>query len=520
MQKFPDVTDIKEDGNPAIRLFGRRYYKDQTPVEYLAEFLLAFSSPKRKNGEFNHSFLGISEDSSSPEYWPEDRIALKLFSFFAASKFDTRHPVHVECYKQGLELIKEKISSDQEKKDFDVHLIQSLFEGFVGVAKNRTWATQAFLPASDCLLAREVGWRHSGANGAAKIINGDWDKLKDFFKITDHNFMARGGELLFLQLVNLFLNIDDPCVVNITKSKDYAHLKIDISLRKDVESGLSAMLKEGEKDFGRLANFVENCLTDFNLKNIAGTGAAKFGWVPKQSITESLLFASEIRNICSSSHSSLQKTELLQSLCCMHVLRSLCFQARRLDFKNNKGSVFSGFIGNYAWVVCSQDTELAGESRKIAQEGNRHVEQMLFRILREPSAYSGDSPISESDLSSADENVYKLFRKLGKDIGLIIPRTGQYQRLVLPPHLIRFLVYSLIEPGGRITLFEFYRRIFAHYGIAIASREQAIALEWIRGVEGGLSVSGDALWFEDELQRGGVLIELSDAVSMVENPYK
>jgi hypothetical protein len=37
--------------NPAIRLYGRRFYKDQTPVEYLAEFLLVFASPKQQDGE-------------------------------------------------------------------------------------------------------------------------------------------------------------------------------------------------------------------------------------------------------------------------------------------------------------------------------------------------------------------------------------------------------------------------------------------------------------------------------------
>ena len=45
--RFPNISIEKQtDSNPAVRAFGRRFYKDQTPLEYLAEFLLCFSSKK------------------------------------------------------------------------------------------------------------------------------------------------------------------------------------------------------------------------------------------------------------------------------------------------------------------------------------------------------------------------------------------------------------------------------------------------------------------------------------------
>lgn len=516
MERFPKVDPDKADNNPDIKLFGRRYYKDQTPVEYLAEFLLAFASPKCEDDKTVFSFQGIAEDTPNPSYSPKDKVSLKLFTFFASSKFDTRHPVHMKSYKQGLDEIKAKInSSEDDKKDFDVSLIQSLLEGFVGVAKNRTWATQTFLPVSNSLLAREVGWRHTAA---LKETGVEWGEFERHFDVSAHNFMARGGELLFLQLVNLFNNISGPEVETLLASEDYQHLKVDINLRRDVENGLKAVLTEVEGSLGRLVNFLESCLVDFKLKN---KGPARFGWVPRQTFEEALLFATEIRNICSSSHGSLQKAELLQSLCCMHVLRSLCFQAQRMACKGSAKSKIKNFTGDYVWVVCAPDSDVAGEARKLAQEGSRYIEQVLYRVLRDPTAYSDNkAPEDEDVVDKADGNVFKLFRKLGKEIGLIIPPTGKNQRLVLPPHLIRFLVYSLIEPGERIRLVEFYRRIFAHYGIAIASREQVIALESLRGMSGELAISSDSKWFEEELQRGGVLIELSDAVSMVENPYK
>lgn len=73
---------ITDKANSAIRLYGRRFYKDQTPVEYLAEFLLAFASPKQTSKEGCYQFKLSTNDDENAHYWPEDRIALKLFSFF------------------------------------------------------------------------------------------------------------------------------------------------------------------------------------------------------------------------------------------------------------------------------------------------------------------------------------------------------------------------------------------------------------------------------------------------------
>jgi len=92
-------------------------------------------------------------------------------------------------------------------------------------------------------------------------------------------------------------------------------------------------------------------------------------------------------------------------------------------------------------------------------------------------------------------------------------------RFTLPNHLVRFFVGALIRPGERIKLNEFYRRLFAHYGISIASKEIAIAIKWMDSSMNLTGITANSSWFEDELLRGGFLIALSDAVSMVQNPY-
>jgi hypothetical protein len=270
------------------------------------------------------------------------------------------------------------------------------------------------------------------------------------------------------------------------------------------------MLSTVENHIGGLASFIEKCWECYKYR--PEPVASNLGWVPIDTATEAYLLASEILNIVSSSHGSLQKVEFLQNLCCMHVLRTLCCRARRLGADTG---VTDGFVGNYAWVVCARSSETAGEGKKLAIEGYQNIEQMLFRVLRLPHLKH-----AKTEPAKGDDHVYKLFRKLGKEIGLLIPKTGANIRFVLPNSIIRLLVASLIKPGERIRLTEFYRRIFAHFGIAIRSNELAVALNWLGNPNSVVSVAQDTTWFEDELQRGGFLIALSDAVSIVQNPYK
>lgn len=505
-QRFPHITDEKGKGenNAAIQLFGRRFFKDQTPVEYLAEFLLVFASAKTPEGGYRNQFPKVTADTVF-KYWPEDRLPLKFFSFFASSKLETRYRVHSEAYRTAIDDLKSRISGSEAKRDLSVRLLQSLFSGFVGVAKNRTWATQTFLPASHCLLAREVDWRHTNA---IKSNPDSWGATMEFFDTAAHNFMARGGELIYLQLLNVFSDFHSAAIACIRDDKSYWHLGDDSQWQEKIESHLQKMLGKVENHIGDLASFVEKCWKEYRCSD--EQKPSTLGWVPKDTAPEAYLLAAEMLNVVSSSHGSLQKIEFLQDLCCLHVLRTLCFRSRRLGADTDETP---GFAGNYAWIACSREGDAAA-GKTLAVEGYSKIEQMLYRVLRL-------SPGTDSAAAAkGDDHVYKLFRKLGKEIGLLAPPTGRNIRFVLPNSIIRLLVASLIPPGERIRLSEFYRRIFAHYGIAIRSTELALALSWLGNPNSVVAVAQDTSWFEDELQRGGFLIALSDAVSIVWNPYE
>jgi hypothetical protein len=530
-QRFPESMSggrSSANENPAIYLYGKRFYKDQTPVEYLAEFLLVFASPKKRYllGENEVAYRGAFEfdiEENEPCYYPKDKVALKLFSFFSSSKLETRHSAHHKAYMDSLDKLAEKIDGNDKKEA--TQLLQSLFNGFVGVSSNRTWVTHCFLPASASLLSREIDWLHSGKSGAKdqdltwvydeKIIcnsplepkSENCDIIK-YFVHDRHNFMARGGESLFLQLVNLFENINHDDINDLQESIYYGHLKsFLINIRKDVEADLSALLSSGTGSLNYAVDFVSDTLRGYDIN----PNPATLGWIPSSSKVEALLFAVEIRNICSSGLGNLEKLDLLQILCCMQVLRTHCFQANRLDTAE---LMTDGFVGNYVWVAANENAPANDSLRKIAQESFKKMDNVLYRVLRnevlpKPNKYD-----------EATKHGYDIFKKLAKDLGLVIPRQGQGTRFVLHQGLLRFLVAALIRPGERIRLNQFYQRIFAHYGIAIGGDQLKVALQWI-GKESDsdtYAVASSSTWVEEALKQGGFLVELSDAVSMVTNP--
>jgi hypothetical protein len=501
----------EDSSNPAIQLYGRRFHKDQTPVEYLAEFLLVFASPKGVGSSATYSFE-LEQGEGPPKYWPKSRIALKLFAFFPSSKLETRHPVHQGAYMQALAAIKNHIGGSSEDRDEAVRLLQSLFSGFVGVARNRTWVTHSFLPASPELLSREVNWLHSKAVRAHDLCS--WADSREFFAVDRHNFMARGGELLFLQLASVFSGNELNLVKELQSAPGYEHVSsVDIcELKNAIEVGLRGVLEEAVGPIGSVAQFVGSCLSDLEFEEL--DAGAHLGWVPSASAPEAFLFAVELNNVCRSTLGPFEKIDLLRLLCCMHVLRSLCFQAQRVDGQANASG---GFAGGYAWIVAGPDSERSSSGRKLAQRSFDRVEEVLYRVLRTVGQTYGDDDVKYTE---ADKHGFQIFRKLAKEIGLVVPRTGRGQRFVLTPQLVRLLVAATVAPGERIRLTDFHARVYAHFGIALGNHQLADALSWV-GNEAGArdyAVAGDTSWVEEALQQGGFLVELSDAVSIVHNP--
>ena len=505
-QRFPLTQDSKQDINPAIRAFGRRFLHGQTPLEYLAEFLLVYASPKGpKDGVSKAGFPEIEGTPKELVYFPKSRLPLKLFAFFPASKLETRHPAHVERFRQLVRDTAAAITPTEGGSQLEaVQVLQQLFAGFVGVSGQRTWATHAFVPASRSLLSCEVDWRHTAAINDRMITDEtDWESFEKYFVTTSHNFMARGGELLFLQLWHLTTSGDRSEM----SSGDYAHLNQDRLLER-VDQGLGDLIDKIDEPLEQLGGFVERAATH-KPEIHDPAGGSRFGWIYRTTWREATLFAWEVANVCGSSHDPLRKLRMLQDLCCLHVLRSICIQAARLS-PGNGGST-RGFVGGYVWLVSPPDAG-GTDIGKAAHASLVETEGLLFRALRSPLLPKGDAPKSQDD-----DNALGLFRSLGKQLGIIVPRVGPGARFTLNSRIIEAFVAALVEPGTRIRTDEFLRRIRAHFGMAVGAVEIAAAVNAVGGQARFSPANDCSAWLEEELQRGGLLIPLSDAVSMVVN---
>lgn len=67
----------------------------------------------------------------------------------------------------------------------------------------------------------------------------------------------------------------------------------------------------------------------------------------------------------------------------------------------------------------------------LAQNSFERIEEMLYMVLRKVSN-------SSENITEADKHGFQIFRKIAKELGLVVPRTGKGQRFILPPKLLRF----------------------------------------------------------------------------------
>ena len=94
-------------------------------------------------------------------------------------------------------------------------------------------------------------------------------------------------------------------------------------------------------------------------------------------------------------------------------------------------------------------------------------------------------------------------------------------RFTLQENILKFLVVSIIKPGGKLTLTTFIEKLYEHFGIIIGRNEYKKAMEDLI-VE---PISDFSCFDENEkalsemLKRCNFLRDLSDATSIVENPY-
>lgn len=521
------------DANPAIQLFGRRFFSDQSPLEYLTELLLVMHSTKRIGSE-GKEFNTILPDWETLHEWSDGyllnyrapiRLNLKLFSFLGASKLDTRHDSHKKQYDLILRKLRDIMRTDGsiDKREI-VEALGNLFLGFQGAGFNRTWCAQTFLPISSNFLIQETLWNETIARREGQMTWLDsLSQFKKFYSVAKHRFMARGGELLYLQLCNAF-RTDENEFHKFVSTLDFTEEEQDLkTLHSALEKNLSQITNQSPAMLNHIATLIDAIDEKTTQQLEAKNEFSECAWCPEESWQEGYLFAVELNRLCQAAIDPIERIELLIVGCALHVLRCLSAQSIRFSKTDEHIKSYGGSL-KFAWIVTSPRERARGA--KILSQRNLQINQRVIQqALRHEEIYKNANCHAKNKrdtLYNEADNRYghKLFLSLAKKIGLVIPQRGPGARFVLNDKILRYLVLTLVRPGERRTLEDFKESLYTHYGIAIEGDQLLHAMKWSEFPIIESTKLESTHWLETILQASGFLIHLSDAFSLVQNPFK
>ncbi|WP_333870188.1 hypothetical protein [Desulforamulus putei] len=552
-----DKGEWKENKNPAMRLFGKRFFIDQRAMDLLVEFLAVALAEKKiaaegeKTGRtplWNADALPPLSDLRS---WPAAAalfyrlpvyLNLKLFAFFRLTPPDKRHPVHEEQYRELGRRLREKPGlAEGGKVDKAVEILKQLLGGLQGAGFDRVWSARTFYPLAPALLMQETLFNFSTAK--SKKVNG-WEDIIDYFNIyfsvSKHRFLARGGELLYLQLCNLFRTDPDVFATWLAEWRALMILRPEEADMEKLHENLSRELKKlGEGRVSRilhkLADYIENLdpATSRKVTEKVSKSELKCEYCAAETWPETYLFAVELYRLLQAALDPAERLDMLMLLCVLQVLRTLCAQSARYGGREGQTVSLSNPLG-YAWLFTPGR---ASPALRLAAAGNLQVVQtMIYTALRHPALKQYVQRAVKEVMGKKDEEAlkkeenklwreaddkygYKLLLSLGKQSGIIVPRTGPGARFVLGERLLRLLVLTVLPPGQRCTYPEFLQQVYLHFGIALEGRQLLEALRFTGQFVGHDFAGQDKDWPVAMLRAAGFLEELSDAFSLVVNPF-
>ena len=534
-ETFPSGISRAAGGkNPAIQLFGNRLVNDQSHTELLVEFLLVSTAPKRlwlpsARNAFGDEFKTMLPSMEALKGWPEtvtlqyapkSRLNLKLFAFMGASRLDSRHETHRRHYKELLDRLKANIRVSESDGATDVlRTLENLFLGFQGAGSGRTWCAQSFLPVCAGFLAGETIWNESAARRGRPE---DWsdviEGLQTYFSSNKHLFLARGGEVLYLQLCNALRQPAETILRWVADSKvEIEQWEQDPEvLHRELQRELGELLGHCPKTVTDIAEFIDQGVESDTAKATdTENDEARFvdvGWCPADSWQEGYLFAVDLLRLCQSDLDVIERLELMRIACAMQILRSLAVQSARHSPPERR----------VAWPFYRLGISAPDEKRtpvkRISQHTVKAVEKLVYHAIRAVTIEVQDEESRDKALKEADTRYGgKLFISTSKRIGLLVPRRGPGARFTLNEQLLRFLVVTTVPSGGRLTYDRFKKLVEARHGLVFDASGFTRASQWSDGVEDLHLGSHCDTWLQDMLEAAGLLLHLSDSCALVEN---
>jgi len=496
MDMYPRNYDRKKVSSLQSHLFGHRLKPGQTKYEYLIEFLQVAISPKENSRTLKpyECMFPIERNGIQDilTYFPESRMGLKRFIFFPKSKLDGKAAIDKAAYEECAKVLENHVEGGTESSQkSSIAVIRNLLDGFSAVNQNRSWFAQNMLPiCPEVILPEGMGVKSWRKGMEFQIGDPNVDYKFDFHKYT---YMCRGGEIYYLHLLNA-----------VNEYPQYA---------TNIESQLKNMI-ESFPQFTYLCNYVQHSWNEHMFVTPEERKFSKdLGAIPCSFSKRNEYTLSELNNFLSSKSHPFEKMEILANGIIIQMLRMM-YVAATTETESN------------CWII---DVNWKGyvnsEIKKTATIGFKHNEEVLCKYLyrgleglRDELAISDD----QKAIQDAADDSYRLFRKLGKTIGIIIPASGSGMRFSLSEDVIKFLVLAIIPAQNMITLDEFVELLYTHFGMVIGPNQYRAEME-----KGSAKAIGDLSFFElnktafaQKLKECGFLRDLSDAISIVENPYE
>lgn len=497
METFPeglelDYEDKKKRRLISSMLFGNRFKSDQTLYEYLVEFLLVYSSAKESDLSSGKMQFHSTSIDTKMSYWVEPRMGLRRFIFYDKARKNGAIKADEKAYQKMIEILMNKMEGINDENGHEyIESIQDLFHGYAVVIKKRFWGAQALLPI--CPEFMMCGCDPSESKRKASVNwEDDPETVDSKFSFDRRNFLSRGGEVYYLHLLQGL------------KNKDEKRIKLEYLLN-------DLVCVQCEK-ISKMASFIEDTWEEemgFEKQHLAQQ--LNLSYIPEKAYKECSEYCID---------------ELINYLSCkMHPINRMEILAKGLMFQIMR--MMSWCVSNYLgiekkkWIIdmrgISTDTV-----KKIAAESYRSIEDDFMTVLNQ---IAREIDIPEDDLMSyvrkAKKDSLDIFRAKGKELQCIIPITGPFERFSLSEDIIRFLVLSLIAPQEKMTLHMFLAKLYDHFGIVIGPDEYRKSLGDDSVMETSLanSFAENVISFQNFLKATGFLRELSDATSIVVNPY-
>ena len=493
MQTFPENVKPDSRATLATYIYGNRFHADQTLVEYLIEFLLVFCA--EKDG-LNGGKLCFHDPNSKDVlfYTVEPRMGLKRFIFFDKSKRNDAATVDKMAYQELIKALSAKIEhADEEEKVEFLESLQDLFHGYAVVLRKRTWCAQAMLPiCPEVIFCEAMPKKKERATLKWDELKNDPEKanrIDDLFDFDKRNFLARGGELYYLHILQGLQNSPEN--------------------QEKLEKLLRELLVIQGKKMSEIASFIQATWEETMGYKDSPKHKLRLAYIPesayKNVANDSV---DELINYLSCSMHPVKKVELLSKGVMLQVLRMLSVATTNYLGKKRE-----------CWII---DMKGMTEEivKKVASSGFRRVEDSFVTALGHKSIELSETDIDKrmQEVRKARKDSLDIFRSKGKELQCIIPTSGPYERFALPEDSIRFLVLALVKPGEKMTLDMFLSKLCEKYRIVIGPAEYKIMAA---NDDNALANSflENKLAFQEFLKATGFLHELSDATSIVVNPY-